>query len=162
MGIVGLWSVVAGLVGAFVWVHVTPLPKVTKVGNAAVTPAEELVKQVGMDGWFFVIALVGGLLSGVILTAWRRRDPLLMVALVTLGGGLSSWLMIEVGHALGPGSERAALRKLADGAHVSEQLRLHASGVGWVWPIMAAFGALIFLWVLEKPRDEAEPAATMR
>src|SRR4051812_32882266 len=79
VGIVAAWFAVAGLVGGWVWAHVTSLPQVTKTGNNATVPAEELVKQVGMDGWFFAIALAGGLLSGVVLLAWRHRDPLLSV-----------------------------------------------------------------------------------
>ena len=159
--IVGGWFVVAGLVGAWVWSKVTTLPEMSKSGNNASVASEELVKQVGMDGWFFVIALAGGVLSGVLLLAWRHRDPLLTVALVTLGGGLASWLMAHVGTALGPGDPIAALRKLPDGAHVSEQLRLHAQGVAWVWPIAAAFGALLYLWVLAKPESAASEPDTL-
>jgi hypothetical protein len=141
----------AGLIGGWIWSVVTPLPQVTKTGNNATVASEELAKQVGMDGWFFVIAAVGGLVLGVVLLAWRHRDPLLAVILVTVGGGLASWLMIQLGEALGPGDPVAALRSKPDGAHVSEQLSLHAHGVAWVWPIAAAFGALIYLWVLTKP-----------
>ena len=28
------------------------------------------------------------------------------------------------------------------------------TGVAWVWPIAAAFGALVYLWVLAKPGRE--------
>jgi hypothetical protein len=159
--IVFAWFAVAGLVGGWVWAHVTSLPQVTKSGNNATVPSEELVKQVAMDGWFVVIAVVGGLLSGVLLLLWRHRDPILSVLAVTLGGGLASWLMIQMGEALGPGNPIAALRKLPDGAHVSEQLRLHAHGVVWVWPIAAAFGALLYLWVLAKPESAASSADTL-
>ena len=158
VAIVAVWFAVAGLVGAWIWAHVTSLPEVTKVGDAAATPSEELTKQVGMDSWFFVIALVGGLVSGILLLAGRRRDPLVMVVLVVLGGGLASWLMLHVGKALGPDDPIAALRKLPDGAHASEQLKLAADGVLWVWSIAAAFGALLYLWVLAKPvPDSSEP-----
>jgi hypothetical protein len=160
--IVGAWFVVVGLVGALVWVQVVDLPKVTRSGGNATVPSEELVKQVGIDSWFAVIALVAGLLSGVLLLAWRRRDPLLTVTLVALGGGLASWLMIHVGKALGPANEITALRKLSNGSHVSEQLRLHAPGVAWVWPIAAAFGALIYLWVLSKPGGDDDRPVNLR
>lgn len=159
--VVGVWFVVAGLVGAWVWSQVTTLPQVSKSGKNATVASEELVKQVGMDSWFFVIALAGGVLSGVLLLAWRHRDPLLSVALVALGGGLASWLMIHVGKAIGPGDPIAALRKLPDGAQVSEQLRLHAGGVAWVWSIAAAFGALLYLWVLAKPDDAVSEPDTL-
>jgi hypothetical protein len=160
--IVAAWFVGAGLVGAWVWVQVVKPPEVTRTGGSATVPSEELVKQVGIDSWFAVIAVAGGLLSGVLLMWWRRRDPLLSVVLVTLGAGLASWLMIHVGKALGPDNEIAALRKLSDGSHVSEQLRLHAPGVAWVWPIAAAFGALIYLWVLTKPGGDVEPPDSLR
>jgi hypothetical protein len=160
--IVAVWFVVAGLVGGWVWAQVTSLPQVTKHGNNATVSADELVKQVAMDGWFFVIAVVGGLLSGVVLLAWRHRDPLLSVALVASGAGLASWLMLRTGDALGPGEPVAALRRLPDGAHVSEQLHLHAHGVVWAWPIAAAFGTLLHLWVFSKPGAEPRTTDTLQ
>ena len=161
VAIVAVWFAVAGVLGAWIWAHVTTLPQVTKVGNAASVPSEELTKQVGMDGWFFVIALVGGLVSGILLLAWRRRDPLVMVVLVVLGGGLASWLMLHVGEAFGPGDPIAALRKLPEGAKASEQLKVRADGVLWVWSIAAAFGAVLYLWVLAKPSPEATEPDTL-
>jgi hypothetical protein len=158
--LVAVWFAVAGVAGGWIWAHVTSFPQVAKTGNSATVASEELAKQVGMDGWFFVIAAVGGVVSGIALLVWRHRDPLLSVALVALGGGLAAWLMVKVGESLGPGDPIAALRKLPDGAHVSEQLRLHAHGVAWVWPIAAAFGALLYLWVL-KPSDEERDTATL-
>jgi hypothetical protein len=154
--IVAAWFAAAGLIGGWVWAHVVSLPQVSKEGNAATVPSEELAKQVGMDGWFFVIALAAGVVSGIVLLVWRHRDPLLTVALVALGGGLAAWLMVTAGKALGPGDPIAALRKLSDGAHVSERLTLHAHGVAWVWPIAAAFGALLYLWVLKPGAEESE------
>jgi hypothetical protein len=152
--IVALWFAVAGTVGAWVWSQVTTLPKVAKAGgNATLTP-DELVKQVGVDGWFFVIAMVGGLLSGIVLLAWRRRDPLLMVVAVVLGGALASWLMTRVGLALGPEKELVALRGKPNGDVVSTQLRLHATGVVWIWSMGAALGALAYIWVLGKPEPD--------
>jgi membrane associated rhomboid family serine protease len=152
--IVVVWFAVAGVVGAVVWWQVTPLPKVTKTGGSASLTPEELVKQVGIDGWFFVVAAVGGLLSGLILLIWRRRDPLLMVLLVVLGGGLAAWLMIRVGLTLGPEKEITALAGKPDGAQVPMQLKLRAPGIAFVWSIGAAVGALIYVWILRKPPDE--------
>lgn len=160
--VVGAWFVVAGLVAGLVWVQVVTPPEVTRTGGNATVPTEELAKQVAIDGWFAVIALVAGTLSGVLLLAWRRRDPLLMVPLVALGGGLASWLMVQVGRVLGPDDEIAALRRLPDGSQVSEQLRLHATGVAWVWSIAAVFGALLYLWVLAKPGGDADETDSLR
>jgi hypothetical protein len=151
-----VWFVVAGLVGAWLWTRVVTLPVVTKSGDSGTLSPLELTKQVGIDGWFFVIAAVAGLLSGALLVSWRRRDPLVMVVLVVLGAGLASWLMVHVGLALGPEKELTALRGVADGGHVKMQLKLQATGMAWVWPITAALGSLVHTWILSKP----EPTET--
>lgn len=156
-GLVAAWFAVAGLLGAVLWWRVTPLPKVTKAGEAATFTAEGLVMQVGIDGWFFTIATVLGLLSGFVLMAWRRHDPVLMVVLMVLGGGLASWLMLRLGLWLGPGDEAAALRDLPDGSEVSMQLKLHATGIAWMWPLGATLGALCHLWVVQKPHEDPDP-----
>ncbi|MCW2807242.1 MAG: family ATPase [Marmoricola sp.] len=160
--VVAVWFAVMGAIGAVVWWQVTPLPEVTKSGGKATLAPDELVKQVNIDGWFFVIAAIGGLASAVILMAWRRRDPLVMVLLVALGGALAAWVMIRVGLALGPPSELTALRSAPDGARVPMQLKLHAPGMAWVWPLAAVFGAAVHLWVLKKPDPEHPPADTLR
>jgi hypothetical protein len=152
--VVAVWFAVAGVVGALVWWQVTTLPKLTRTGNSAEQAPDQLVGQVGIDTWYFVVALVGGLLSGIVLLWWRRRDPLLMVVLVALGGGLAAWLMVRAGLVLGPAPELTALRDLKEGAQVSMQLKLHAPGMVWIWPIAALLGALLQMWVLAKPRDE--------
>ena len=151
---VAVWFAVAGLVGALVWWQLATLPEVTKTGDAATRAPEELVKQVSIDGWFFAIAAVGGLLSGVFLLIWRWRNPALMVVLVALGGVLASWLMVHVGLALGPEDEIASLRGMRDGATVPMQLKLHAPGVSWVWSIFAVLGSIVYVWVLRKPDDD--------
>lgn len=151
--VVAVWFVVAGALGAFVWSRVTTLPQLTRAGDNGTLAPDQLVKQVGIDGWFFVIAVVGGLVSGLVLLTWRKRDPVLTVVLVVLGSGLASWLMVELGRALGPEDELTALRQVAEGGHVSMQLQLSAPGVAWVWLVTAAVGALVQLWVLEKEGD---------
>ena len=93
-------------------------------------------------------------MSGIVLMWWRRRDPLLMVILLALGGGLAAWLMVQAGLWLGPEPELTALRDLKEGAEVSMQLKLHAPGMVWIWPIAAVLGALLQLWVLAKPEDD--------
>ena len=153
-GVVAVWFAVAGLVGAVVWWQVTTLPKLTRAGDSASQASDQLVNQVGIDGWFFVVAGVGGLLSGIVMLAWRRRDPLLMVVLVALGGGLAAWVMVRAGLVLGPAPELSALRDLAEGDEVSMQLKLYAPGMVWIWPVAATLGALLELWVLEKPGNE--------
>ncbi len=151
VGIVLGWFLVAGVLGALVWWKVVDLPQATRTRTGIVVEAAQLGKQVNIDGWFFLIAGVGGLVSGLVLTMWRHRDPVLTVVLVALGGGLASFVMQRLGLILGPGSEVDALRHKALGAHALMRLQIHASGVLWVWPAAAAFGALLYLFVINPP-----------
>jgi hypothetical protein len=143
--IVLVWFAAAGVLGAVVWWQVTTLPKVTKAGDSGTLAPEELVKQVQIDGWFFVVAAVGGLLSGVALLLWRRRDPARDGGPRRSRCGLASWLMIHLGLALGPDPVLAAFAGSPEGAKVSTQLKLHAPGVAWIWPVAAVLGALLEL-----------------
>ena len=151
-GIVAGWFVVLGIVGALVWWQVTPLAEYTRTATNAEMGEEQLAVQVSADGWYFVIAAVGGLVSGVVLLAWRRRDPVAMVLLVTLGALLAAWVMLEVGLWLGPDDPRSALRHVAVGAKVPLQLKPHAHGVVTVWPIATLLGALGVIWVFDDRR----------
>ena len=153
LGIVVVWFLLAGVLAALVWWHFTDLPQATREKGQVVVDAPQLLKQVNADGWYFVVAAVGGLVSGLTLLTWRRRDPLLMVALVALGGGLAAVVTLRLGLWLGPGSEVAALRAQPDGASALMQLKLHALGMAWVWPIASTLGALLQLWVLRPPDD---------
>jgi hypothetical protein len=153
VGIVLGWFLVAGVLGALLWWKLVDLPQATRAQGSVVVESDQLGKEVNIDGWFFVIAAVGGLVSGIVLTLWRRRDPLLVVVMVTLGGGLASFVMQRLGLLLGPGSEVAALRHEPDGAHALMRLHIHATGVLWVWPAAAALGALVYLWVLKTPEE---------
>jgi hypothetical protein len=149
------WFVAAALLGALVWWQVTPLAEYTRTATDAAMGEDQLGRQVSADGWFFAIALIGGLVSGVALLALRRRDPVVTVVLVTLGGVLAAWLMLRVGLWLGPANPKDVLDGVAVGGKVPLQLETHTTGVFLGWPIGALLGATVVLWGSDDrhPRD---------
>ncbi|MEO5651730.1 MAG: hypothetical protein ABIN79_15795 [Marmoricola sp.] len=149
------WFLVTGVLGGLLWWQLADLPEVTRFQGRAVLQPTELTKEVSIDGWFFVIAVVGGVLGGVVLSAWRRRDPVVTVLLVTAGAVLAAYAMLATGQVVGPDEQTAVLRAAADGATAPMQLAPHAPGVVWVWPAAAALGSLILLW-LTPQRDASE------
>ena len=148
------WFALAAVVGALIWWQLTPLAEYTRTTANAQMGEEQLGRQVSADGWYFVIATVGGLLSGIVLLSWRHRDPLAMVVLVTLGALLGSWLMLRIGLWLGPANPKHVLPDVAVGAKVPLQLRPHASGVVFVWPITALLGAIGVIWGSDSRREK--------
>ena len=153
------WFALLGLVGAVVWDRVTPLAAFTRTADNGTMGEEELARQFATNGWFFVIAAVAGLVSGLVLLLWRHRRPLLMVVLVALGGGLATLVMQQVGLHLGPADPSSVLPTVAVGTQVPMRLEPDAHGVYFVWSVAALIGAVIALWGSEsrataRSRDE--------
>lgn len=145
-----VWFALVGVLGAVAWWQLTPLPEATRTAQGAALTAVALTGEVAVDGWYVLVALVGGLLSALVLMAWRRRDPLLMVVLVTAGAVVAALVTSRLGRVLGPADPEQVLSGRAEGAHAPIQLVLHATGAFWVWPLAAALGALVHLFVLRR------------
>lgn len=143
---VTVWFAVAAVVAAVVWWQVTPLPVYTRTRQGTVMDQTQLGGQVAIDGWYFLLAVGLGLVSGVALTAWRRRDAVLTVVLVTAGAVGAGWLAIWLGRWLGPPDPHTLLGHLRVGQHAAVQLALTSRGEWLVWPITALLGALGVLW----------------
>jgi hypothetical protein len=156
-GVVLVWFAVAGVVGGLVWWQVTPLAEFTRSATTGQMGEDQLGRQVAADGWYFVIAAAGGLLSGVALTALRRRDPLVTVILVVLGALLAAVVMSWVGLWAGPGDPDKALLHAAVGDKVPMQLKTHATGVHFVWLITALLGAVGVLWGIDDRGSRTTP-----
>ena len=122
LGVLLLLAVAAGLV----WPHLVDPVAVVLTPEGAVSDEVAPAQQFDDDGWYSVLAAVGGALAGVLLTWWRSRDPVATVLLVLLGAFAAAWVMAEVGAAAAP-------------------LAVHAAAY-LVWPIAATFGAVVVLW----------------
>lgn len=158
VAVVLVWFVVAAVLGAVVWWQLTPLAEFTRTSTNAQMGEDQLGKQVSSDGWYFTIAAVGGLVSGIVLLSIRRRDPIVRVVLVVLGAVLASWLMARIGLWLGPEAPKESLAHVAVGDTVPIQLETHADGVRFAWPVAAMVGALGVLWGLDESRHRSAGA----
>lgn len=147
-----------GVLGGLLWWQVVDLPR-ARLGNGKVVLAPaDLTRQVGIDGWYALIALGGGVLAGVGLTAWRRSDPVVTVAAASLGACVAAWVMRILGRVLGPGDPADALRSGHPGSSAPVQLVLHATGVVWLWPVATAAGSLVWLYLTGDRRREDDSA----
>ncbi|RNL64986.1 hypothetical protein EFK50_03130 [Nocardioides marmoriginsengisoli] len=139
------WFVVAGLIAAVIWWQVTPLAEYTRTTDNGTMDEQQLAVQVAADGWFFVVAAVGGAVSGLALMLLRFRAPVLMVVWIVAGSTLAWYLTKEIGLLLGPGDPNAALASVAVGDKVPLQLEYASKGLAFVWPTAALAGALVGL-----------------
>ena len=145
---------VLGVLGGLLWpVLVTPA-EFTKLASGGAMGENELGKQFGADGWFVVIGFLAALAAGLVLTAWRSRDPLLVSLLLVVGAAAAAGVMALVGHWTGPGDPSAALRTARVGATVPESLDVDSFSIYLAWPVGALVGALFVLVGTSEPRDK--------
>ncbi|MFT4010852.1 MAG: hypothetical protein QM655_12520 [Nocardioidaceae bacterium] len=152
----------AGIAGGVLWVvlvtptQVTRFPDSVCEGSSPCIAADtiQMTTIFPIDGWYALIAGVLGLAAGLGLTLVRRRDPVLMVVLVTLGAVLAAYVMAWVGGILGPGDPIQALAKAAVGTVADDRLHITAWVVRLVWPLSAAAGALMVLLAISPEQSD--------
>ncbi|MGN6253080.1 MAG: hypothetical protein ACTHNS_14855 [Marmoricola sp.] len=150
---------VLGVVGGFVWSALVDAPSFVRTAGGAQMDQIQLSDIVTIDGWYFTVAAIGGLLAGIVLMLLRPHRPVLMVVMLTLGGALAAWVMLRVGLAAGPPDPAAVLEHAAVGTRAPVRLRVHAGGVDYAWPGAALLGALLVLLLVSPRRDAAGETA---
>ena len=142
--VIGIFLVL-GLAGGVLWWLLVDPAAYTKTRDGGVMSEAALRRQFSADGVYAVIAAVTGLVTGLVLTWWRSRDPLLTSLLLVLGAALAAAVMALTGYLLGPGDPATALREARLGAQVPLRLGVDTLSVYLVWPVAVLAGALVVL-----------------
>jgi hypothetical protein len=142
--VIGIFLVL-GLAGGVLWWLLVDPAAYTKTRDGGVMSEAALRRQFSADGVYAVIAAVTGLVTGLVVTWWRSRDPLLTSVLLVLGAALAAAVMALTGYLLGPGDPATALREARLGAQVPLRLEVDTLSVYLVWPVAVLAGALVVL-----------------
>lgn len=153
--VLGTFLVLGGICGV-VWALVVDPAHLVQTRAGLQAPSElELSKRFDADGWYSVIAVVAGFLSGLGLSWWRSRNALLTTLLLLPGAALAAAVMAMAGHALGPGDPGGAIEGAARGSLVPLELVVTARASYLMWPVAVLFGALMVLWSAPRlPEDQ--------
>jgi hypothetical protein len=141
--IVTVLSLVLGVAAGFLWSAVAPRPYLVMTGRgAAAVVNAETSAFIAADGWYCLICLAGGVISGLAgyLLAVRGSRPagMAVVLLSALGAGLVAlWIGENSGHA----AYHHLLATLPAGAHLHASLSLGARGAIAFWPLGAGIMA---------------------
>ena len=140
---VTLLTLVLGVAAGFGWIAVAPRPYLVMTGHgAAAVVNAETSAFIAADGWYCLICLAGGVISGLAgyLMAVRGSRPagMAVVLLSALAAGL---VTLWIGEHWGLATYHHLLATLPAGAHLSASLSLGASSAIAFWPLGAGIMA---------------------
>ena len=136
-------SALLGVTAGFAWSAIAPraLLVVVSRGSANVVNPETSAFIAG-EGWFAVVSLAGGIITGLLgyLLAVRRHGPLAMIGV--LAGALAAALVARwVGEQPGAAAYHHALAAGPAGTYLRAPLMLGGIGVLAFWPLAAGLAA---------------------
>jgi hypothetical protein len=132
-----------GLVAGLIWAAVAPRAAIVVVGRGSYeTVNPETSAYIVADGWFTLLSVVGGVVSGL-LGYWfavRRHGPVAMVAILA-GAVAAAVLATWVGERPGQADFNHSLALGHVGTLLNQPLALNGIGVLAFWPLVAALVA---------------------
>lgn len=150
-------SAVLGLVGGLIWGEVAPRATLQEIGagTAELVNAESRA-FIGADAWFCGIAVVAGLLTGVLgyrfLVASRTGGARAAVAAsLILGAVAGSFVMLWLGEQIGLSAYNQHLASSPDGTMFLSSLVLGAKSALAFWPMFTSIVLLIAEWGARAP-----------
>ncbi len=150
-------AVVIGGIGGVVWKLIVTLPYYSVGDKGAATTTERMLTNfVAPDAWYSVVAVVGGLLIGLLAFRFVRLGwpAVVSTAFSALGAGLVCW---GVGVLMGPNDFNARLTAAMPGDQVPIDFTLQAPVAIALWPFAAVVPLL--LWSSLAPDAETAPSA---
>lgn len=160
-------SAVVGLAAGLVWAAVAPRVQYqvfTLHPPTAYATNPETSAFIAADGWYSVIALVGGALIGLLayLFAVRRYGPVAMTG-VAIGSVAAAFITTWVGHqASGALGFNALLASSKPGAYLYAPISLGSHGALALWPFAAATvaGGIVLIGMLRERQHQASYGVT--
>jgi hypothetical protein len=153
-------TAVLGVAAGFGWAAIAPRAALVLVGRGtADLVSSETSAFIAADGWYCLICLVGGVVSGLLghWLAVRRHGPLGMAA-VLIGALAAGLITFWIGEQSGLATFHHLLSTLPAGAHMRANLVLGARGAIAFWPLAAGLMAG-GLELSGGMRDRRQPAA---
>ena len=160
-----LLTLLLGVAAGFLWAAIAPRPYLVMTGRGvAATVNAETSAFIAGDGWYCLICLAGGIISGLAgyLLAVRGSRPAGM-AVVLLSALAAALVTLWIGEHSGLAAYNHLLATLPAGAHLHAPLSLGArSGIAF-WPLGAGIlaGGLELSEALRERRQGSEDGSAL-
>jgi hypothetical protein len=150
-------SAVLGLLGGLIWGEAAPRATLQEIGaGTAELVNAETRAFIGADVWFCAIAVVAGLLTGVLgyrfAVSRRTGGARAAVAASLIAGAVAgSFVMLWLGEQIGLSAYNQQLASSPNGTLFSASLVLGAKSALAFWPMFTAIVLLIAEWGAHTP-----------
>jgi hypothetical protein len=146
---------VVALVCAWIW-HAwwAPGPTAVVVDKKPYYEPDEEFRGTGL---YMVVALVGGLVLGLLFSFLFEQDEVATLAAVVVGGVVAGLLMAWVGHHLGPENAADVARHTADFEKIDGDLHAGPLAAYVAFPGGAVLGSVAVLVTFTRRRLKTEP-----
>jgi hypothetical protein len=145
-------SAVLGLLGGWIWGEAAPRALLQEIstGTAELMNAETRA-FIGADVWFCGIAVVAGLLTGIIgyrfcIARHSGGTRAVIASGLILGGVAGAFVMLWLGEQIGLSAYNQHLASSANGTVFPESLTLGARSALAFWPMFTAIAILVGEW----------------
>lgn len=155
-------SAVLGLVGGLIWGEAAPRATLQEIGSGTAELVNAETRAfIGADVWFCGIAIVAGLLTGVLgyrfALAARTGGARAAVAASLIAGAVAgSFVMMWLGERIGVSAYNHDLAASANGTLFSASLVLGAKSALAFWPMFTGIVLLIAEWGARTPASRRD------
>jgi len=152
---------VLGLLGGLIWEQVAPRATLQEIGEGTATLVNAETRAfITADVWFCAIAVVAGLLTGVLgyrFCVSRRTGAAraLAVSCLILGGLAGALIMLWLGERIGQSGYDKHLASSPNGTLFPATLALGAKSALAFWPMATAIVVLVAEWGGRTTADQA-------
>ncbi|HET8959712.1 hypothetical protein [Nocardioides sp.] len=145
---------VAGALAAVVWEWLWTPSSGVVVDHEWLQGLAGVQAEFSGTGVYVLVASVAGLLVGVLCALFLDRAELVTLVAVVAGAALAGWIMVQVGHALGPDDPRALARTADNGTRLPSDLRVVGASPYVAFPVGATLSLAVVLLGLTKRHAE--------
>jgi hypothetical protein len=140
----------AGVLAGVVWELVWTPPVGVVVDHEWLMGLAGLQAEFSATGVYVVVASVAGLVTGALCALFLDRAELVTLVAVVVGAVLAGWVMVQVGHALGPPDPRELAETASNRSRLPSDLRIVGKSPYVAFPAGATLGLAVVLLGLSK------------
>ncbi|MET0524072.1 MAG: hypothetical protein ABWZ91_04675 [Nocardioides sp.] len=139
-----------GVLAGVVWEWLWDAPVGFAYGHKWLPDLPAARAEFSSTGWYVVVAAAAGLLTAAAVAMVFDRWEVLTLVAVFAGAALASWVMLQVGEALGPPDAQAAAATADDGTRIPANLTVAGKSPFVAFPASALVAMIVVFFAFTR------------